>query len=94
MNLQQKIQICSKHYKKWKQKALLSQNLEHAKKAMEKAFFWLELNSAFLGLWAIEKLKGDDVNILIKLMIAKLNLSKKLVEYTEKILEEIRWKIR
>jgi hypothetical protein len=89
MNLQEKLELCSTYYKKWKEKALSSQNLEQSKNAMQKAFFWLEMHSAFLALEAMEQNK--DPENLQKLILAKANLSKKLIEYSEKILEEINW---
>jgi hypothetical protein len=89
MNLQEKLELCSTYYKKWKEKALSSQNLEQSRNAMQKAFFWLEMHSAFLALEAMEQ-KSSPEN-LEKLILARVNLSKKLIEYSEKILEEINW---
>jgi len=89
MNLQEKLELCSTYYKKWKEKALSSQNLEQSKNAMQKAFFWLEMHSAFLALEAMKQ-KSSPEN-LKKIILAKTNLSKKLIEYSEKILEEINW---
>jgi hypothetical protein len=90
MNLQEKLELCSSYYKKWKEKALFSQNLEESKSAMQKAFFWIELHSAFLALEAMEQKSSDSEN-LKKLILARANLARKLVEYSEKILEEMKW---
>jgi hypothetical protein len=94
MNLKEKLELCSKNYKRWRNRVFSAQDLNEAKRAAEKAFFWLELSSAFIWLWNIERLKGNNPKTLEKIVIAKTNLSKKLVEYMEKILEEIKWKIK
>jgi hypothetical protein len=90
MNLQEKLELCSSYYKKWKEKALSSQNLEQIKSAMQKAFFWIELHSAFLILEAMDQ-KSNNPENLKRIILARANLAKKLVEYSEKILEEIKW---
>jgi len=85
------ISLCSKNYQKWKELALTSDDKEKMKKYMEKAFFWLELQTAFLALWAIENLSKNDPEIEERIVIAKSNLSKKLADYAKKILNEIKW---
>jgi hypothetical protein len=90
MNLQEKLELCSSYYKKWKEKALSSQNLEQGIKAMQRAFFWLEMHSAFLTLELMEH-RASSEESLRKLILAKANLAKKLIEYSEDILEEIEW---
>jgi hypothetical protein len=89
MNLKQQIDICSEHYQKWKSTALNSLDRDEAKKAMERAFFWLELQSAFITLHAIELTVGNDKEKKEKILVAKTKLSKKLVEYAKEILNEL-----
>jgi hypothetical protein len=89
MNLKQQIDICSEHYQKWKSTALNSLDRDEAKKAMERAFFWLELQSAFITLHAIELTVGNDKEKKEKILVAKTKLSKKLVEYAKEILSEL-----
>jgi hypothetical protein len=59
---------------------------------LEKAMFWMELQSAFVALWGIENTRGDDPEIKRKLITAKSNLSKRLADYAEEVLDEINGK--
>ena len=86
MSIQNQVAMCTEHYKRWKDTALATGD----KKAMEKAFFWLELQSAFMALHAIEQVKGTDSTTKRKLIIAKTNLSKKLADYANEVLNEIK----
>jgi hypothetical protein len=85
----EKLQICSENYKKWKNIALSASNLEEARKAANRAFFWLELHSAFLFLELLEKTKKNDNNLQLKVLKAKSIICKKLVEYSEELLREL-----
>ncbi len=87
MSLEDQLSLCSEHYQKWKQIALTSEGLT-AKKATEHAFFWLELQSAFIILHAIEKTRTDP-QAKKKILLAKTNLSKRLADYAQDILDEI-----
>jgi uncharacterized protein (DUF2461 family) len=89
MNLQDQIVTCSHHYQKWKNLALSASNQKEARKCMEKAFFWLELQAAFAVLFAVEQTKGKDPELKKKLLLAKTNLSKRLVDYANEILDEL-----
>ncbi|MBI2027847.1 MAG: hypothetical protein HYS98_08640, partial [Deltaproteobacteria bacterium] len=72
--------------KKWKQIALSSND----RKAMARAFFWSELQAAFIMLFSIEQIRGKDPEMKKRLIIAKANLSKRLADYSEAILNELR----
>jgi phage-related protein len=89
MDLAQQINICSEHYQKWKDTAIRSTDKAETRKALERAFFWAELQSAFIVLHALERVAGNDKNAQRKLLIAKSNLSKKLMDYAKEILNEI-----
>ena len=89
MSLESQVELCLSNYQKWKNQALVSRNNSESKKYMEKAFFWLELQTAFIVLDAVEKTNGNDKEIKKKLIQAKINLSKKLADYADKILNEI-----
>ncbi len=89
MTLETQIGTCTEHYNMWKDKALFTNDIYQAKKAVERAFFWMELRSAFLFLLSIEKTKGNDSETKEKLIKAKLNLSRKLTEYIKERLQEI-----
>lgn len=91
MKLEHQIELCSQNYQKWKSIALSSNSLEQAKKFLEKAFFWLELQTAFITLFSIEQAKGNDPEIKQKLITAKSNLSRKLTDYAKSVLDEIKW---
>ncbi|MEM5870202.1 MAG: hypothetical protein QXR09_03510 [Candidatus Aenigmatarchaeota archaeon] len=89
MKFGEEISICSQNYEKWKALALSSKSIEESKKYMQKAFFWLELHSAFLLLAAAEETKGKDPTFKQKLILAKARLSKKLSEYAEKLINDL-----
>ncbi|HKZ45087.1 MAG TPA: hypothetical protein VJ343_00080 [archaeon] len=88
MTLKDQINLCSEHYDKWKNLALSAEGLDESRKCLEKAFFWLELQTAFITLFAIEN-TFQDSKVEKKLMIAKANLSKKLAEYAKEIISEL-----
>ena len=90
MTLESQLELCAEHYKKWKQKALEAKDLPEGKKALERAFFWLELHSAFIALNAVEQTRGKDPKVRNKLLIAKTHLSRKLADYANEVLDEIK----
>ena len=90
MKLQHQIDLCSHHYQKWKSLAFSTNDLEESKKCLERAFFWHELQTAFITLFAIEKLNENDPKTELKIISAKANLSKKLAEYAKEILNELK----
>jgi len=90
MTLETQLEMCAEHYKKWKQAALEAKDLPEGKKALEKAFFWLELHSAFIVLNAVEQVNGKDPKIRNKILIAKTTLSKKLANYANEVLDELK----
>lgn len=89
MTLQNQIITCSSNYQKWKDLALTATNQKEAGRYMKRAFFWLELQSAFTVLFAVEQAKGKDPKVKIKLVKAKASLSKKLADYASEILNEM-----
>ena len=91
MPIEDQITTCSHHYQKWKNQALITNDIYEAKKAFNRAFFWLELQTAFLTLHAVEQTRGSDREVKKKLIQAKTNLSKKLAEYAKEILNEIKF---
>ncbi len=90
MSIESQISLCSENYQKWKNQALFTNDIYGARKAIERAFFWLELQSAFIVLHSIEQTKGNDKEVKFKLIQAKANLSKRLAEYAKGILDEIK----
>lgn len=92
MDLEHQISTCSSHYQKWKDLALSTVDPKQANRCMKKAFFWLELQSAFIALFSIEQTKGNDPEIKKQLIIAKTNLSKRLADYANEILDELNLK--
>ena len=89
MNPRSIIQICSTHYNYWKERAINETDPIERKKAIEKAFFWLETQTSFLILWTIENSNPDNKELQKKILKARANLSKKLIEYAEKVLKEL-----
>ncbi len=62
---------------------------EEAKKFLEKAFFWLELQTNLLILWTIEQSMGLNPNVKLKLEEAQINVNKKIVDYASRVLKEL-----
>jgi hypothetical protein len=90
MSFEDQLEICSFHYNKWKNAALVAENKEEIRKNLEKAFFWLELQTAFIALNSVEKYQGKDPKMKNKLLIAKTNLSKKLANYANQVMDEMK----
>jgi hypothetical protein len=87
MNLEHQIELCSHHYQKWKGMALSAGSIEESRKCMDKAFFWLELQTAFITLFALEK-TTDTPEARIKIIEAKAKISRKLADYAKDIFNE------
>jgi len=87
MDITEKIDICSENYQKWKSIAL-STSGEETKKALERAFFWLEMQSAFIALHSIER-TADTEEARRKVLQAKIRLSRKLSDYAKELLDEL-----
>jgi UDP-glucose 6-dehydrogenase len=81
MDLKEQLEICYRNYKKWKEKAFLSSD-ENAKEALERAFFWLEMHSAFFVVGVLEKAENSKEN-LQKILAMKIKLLEKLSEYAK-----------
>ena len=89
MAIEDQIALCSEHFSKWKSMALSAEDANEAKRCMEKAFFWLELQSAFIALNAVEQTRGSDAQVKEKILHAKSNLTRKLVDYADETLKEL-----
>ena len=89
MMIQDQIEKCSSHYQKWRDLALNSLDPKESKRCMEKAFFWVELQTAFITLFTIEQTKGKDPMVKRKILMAKANLSRRLADYAQETLNEI-----
>jgi len=89
MMLDNQIALCTYHYEKWKNLALSAADINQSKKFMERALFWIELQTAFVTLFALEQMNADNKEFKKKLIVAKTNLVKKLTEYGNSIMSEI-----
>ena len=78
----ERIGRCARRYEYWKKIALSTSDERRRIDSMKKAFFWLELCSAFLLLKIAED-RGKDMTK------AKVRISEKLAKYAEEILKEI-----
>jgi hypothetical protein len=92
MPIETQMATCTEQYSRWKRLALDAQSLPEVKEYLNKALFWLELQTAFVALWSIEQNRGKDPVVKHQLIIAKTNLSRKLADYAQKTLDEIKWK--
>lgn len=89
MNFQYQVKLCSQNYQKWKTLALSATTVQEANKYLERAFFWLELQTAFITLWSIEKAEGKRPDVKDRIFTAKANLTKKLVDYVDQTFKEL-----
>jgi hypothetical protein len=87
LDLKQQLEICYRNYKKWKELAFSSDGIE-SKKAMERAFFWLEMHSAFFAVGTLEKSKNMDKEDMLKLIQLKSKLVERLAEYAKTLIED------
>ncbi len=91
MSIQNQIALCTDSYQKWKDAALNAKDVAESRKALEKAFFWLELQTAFTTLFALERASDDTPETQLKIIVAKANLSKRLADYANAVLDELKW---
>lgn len=89
MGVKEQMATCSRQYTRWKQLAFEAETIPELKRCLSKAMFWMELHTAFMTLWSVEQIKGDDPEVKDKLILAKTNLSKKLADYAQNVLDEI-----
>jgi hypothetical protein len=89
MPIDEQIGMCSRNYQKWRELALTARDQIETKKFTERAFFWLELQAAFITLWSIEQVKGKDPMVKRRILEAKKNLTSKLTEYIDKTMKEL-----
>jgi hypothetical protein len=88
MDVREQTALCSYHYGKWKDMAMSSEDSSSSRKFMGRAFFWVELQAAFVALWAIEQ-TARDKKTRDKILVAKANLSKKLADYADSIIGDM-----
>jgi len=89
MTLATQISTCSQHYQKWKTLALTAKNMQEVQRCLDKAFFWLELQTAFITLVAAEQANGGNEEVKRKIFAAKANLTRKLANYCDQTLREL-----
>ena len=89
MGVKEQMATCSRQYTKWKELALEADTMPELKMCLKKAMFWMELHTAFVALWSIEQTRGEDPEVKNRLIMAKSNLSKRLADYAQDILNEI-----
>jgi hypothetical protein len=87
MDVKQQLEICYNNYKKWKELAF-SLSGKESKKAMERAFFWLEMHSAFFAVGTLEKGRKMDKEDMLKLIQLKAKLIERLTEYAKTLVED------
>lgn len=91
MSIRNQVSTCSEQYSKWKKLAMDADTVSGVKECLNKALFWMELQTAFVTLWSIEKTNVNNSAAKTALIKAKTNLSKKLADYAQKTLEELNW---
>lgn len=81
--------LCMRNYNDWKEAAFYASTKDELNVALEKTFFWLELKSSLLMLWALENLHKDNPHMKAKIMEAQYNLNAKIVGYMQKVIREL-----
>lgn len=92
MSINNQISTCSEQYTKWKEMAMKAETVSEVKEFLGKALFWLELQTAFVTLWNVEKTHGNNPAAKRGIISAKTTLSRKLADYAQKTLDEINWR--
>jgi len=87
MNLREQLEICYKNYKKWKELAFSLDGIE-SQKAMERAFFWLEMHSAFFAVGTLEKTRNLSKGDIAKIIQLKSKLIERLAEYAKTLIDD------
>jgi len=87
MEVKKQLEICYLNYKKWKEKALSSADWS-IKKALERAFFWLEIHSAIYAIGLLE-IRAKTKEEKLQLLEAKKKIIEKLTEYEKTLAEEL-----
>jgi hypothetical protein len=63
--------------------------MQESQRYLDKAFFWLELQTAFITLFAAEQTNGSNPGVKRKIFTAKANLTRKLANYCDQTLKEL-----
>jgi len=87
MEIKQQLEICYRNYKKWKELAF-SLSGKESQKAMERAFFWLEMHSAFFAVGTLEKSRKVNKEDVLRLIQLKSKLVERLTEYAKTLVED------
>lgn len=58
-------------------------------KAMERAFFWLEMHSAFFAIGTLEKTRKMNKDDVLKLIQLKSKLIERLAEYAKTLIDDL-----
>ena len=82
------IDICTPHYNEWKEKAYNAFTEQERKQALDRAFFWLELQNNLLILWTIENSNHSDPVIQKQVLRARENINKKIAQYASELLKD------
>jgi len=88
MNLKEQLEICYRNYKKWKELAFSLSGIE-SQKAMERAFFWLEIHSAFFAVGTLEKTRKMSKDDKARLIQLKAKLIERLAEYAKTLIDDL-----
>ena len=80
--------MCARHHAKWKRAADFTANKTQKKKYLERAVFWLEMQTDLVSLWSMEN-KNSTVEDRRKTIQAKSNLSMKLSSYGKNFPDEL-----
>lgn len=81
--------IAFHYYKKWKNRALAETKLAQKQKAIERALFWGEMLTSFAVIKSLEEISKTNKQAKKVLLKTKLAVSKRLREYSQKLLNEL-----
>lgn len=87
MDLQKQISMCARHHAKWRRAASFARDTAQRKKYLERAVFWMEMQTDLVSVWSEEK-KDPTPNTRRKLMETKSSISSRLASYGRNLADE------
>ena len=79
--------MCARHHAKWKRMVDFAKTKEEREKYLQRAMFWLKMQTEFVSLWAMEQ-KANSDEMKKKLIEVKANLLLKLTNYGKIMVNE------
>ena len=86
-DIQRHISMCTRHHVRWKRMVGFARTERERERYLERAVFWLEMQTALVSLWAAEQ-KASGPEMKRRLVEAKSNLLVRIASYGRTIEDE------